>query len=65
MRDLTFEPQDAVIGALQEDPVQDDRGGDRLRGSGVDPGAVVLATRTFCSRVKLHRKGVSSHAILG
>ena len=42
---VTSEPQDPVLGALQQHLVQDHRGRDRLGSRGVDPGPVVLETR--------------------
>lgn len=42
MISLTFEPHDAVITALQDQLVYNEWGWDRLRGCGVDFGAVIL-----------------------
>lgn len=44
---LTFEPHDAVVTALHEQLIYDERGWDRLRGCGVDFRAVVLKESTL------------------
>lgn len=42
MISLTFEPHDAVVTALEDQLIHNERGWDRLRGCGVDFGAVIL-----------------------
>lgn len=42
MISLTFEPHDAVVTALEDQLIYNEWGWDRLRGCGVDFGAVIL-----------------------